>query len=135
MNLFFAAAAALTFAVGLIHSLFGEKLIFQRMRPQGGLIPTQGGPVLRGPHVRILWASWHALTAMGWGMGAILGWLALPASASLAQSAVVQAITASMLAGAVLVLVGTRGRHPGWAGLLGVAVLVALGSPASQWFR
>ncbi len=33
-----------------------------------------------------------------------------------------------MLAASGLVLIGTKGRHPGWAGLLGVAVLVWLGS-------
>ena len=38
-----------------------------------------------------------------------------------------KAIIASMLGGALLVLIGTRGRHPGWIGLLGVAILVWLG--------
>jgi hypothetical protein len=33
---------------------------------------------------------------------------------------------AACLVGSLLVLVGTRGRHPGWLGLLAVAVLVWL---------
>ncbi|MBL8379962.1 MAG: type II toxin-antitoxin system PemK/MazF family toxin [Burkholderiales bacterium] len=33
------------------------------MRAQG-YIPTDGGQVLREPHVRILWASWHIVTVV-----------------------------------------------------------------------
>ena len=41
--------------------------------------------------------------------------------------AVVQVVlTVSLLAGACLVLVGTKGRHPGWLGLLAAAALVWL---------
>jgi hypothetical protein len=32
-----------------------------------------------------------------------------------------------MLLGSAFVFVGTRARHPGWAGLLGVAVLIWFG--------
>ena len=36
-------------------------------------------------------------------------------------------IAIAMLLAALLVLVGTRGKHPGWVGLLGVGVLSLLG--------
>jgi hypothetical protein len=39
-----------------------------------------------------------------------------------------QAIVGAFLAGSVLVLVATRGRHPGWIGLLAVAALSHLGT-------
>ena len=32
LNAYFVAAAALAFVVGLVHSVFGEMLIFNRMR-------------------------------------------------------------------------------------------------------
>jgi hypothetical protein len=64
---------------------------------------------------------------MGMGMAVILFWLALPSSRSLAQSIVAMAIVGSMIASSSLVLVGTKGKHLGWAGLLGVAVLTAMG--------
>lgn len=124
MNRYYTAAAALLVLVGLAHSVMGERLIFRRMR-RDGMVPTNGGTVLREPHVRILWAAWHFQTALGWSLAAILGWLALPST--VAPSWIVQAIVAAMLAGSLMVLVGTKGKHLGWVGLLGVAVLATLG--------
>ena len=126
MNWYLAAAGTLTFAIGLVHSLLGERLVFQRMR-SAGFIPTNGGPFLREPHVRILWASWHVVTAMGWCVAKTLFWLSLPLSKHLAQSLFAEAAVAPMLASSILVLVGTKGKHPGWAGLLGVAIVTAIG--------
>lgn len=66
MNNAFIAAAALAFATGLAHSVIGEFLIFQRLR-KGTVVPTLGGELRRQRHVKILWASSHALTALRWG--------------------------------------------------------------------
>lgn len=129
MNSYFTAAAILTFLVGLAHSVLGEVMIFSRLRP-AGLIPTDGGGLLRESNVRILWASWHVLTVLGWGMGAILLWLALPSSQAASHAFVAQAIVVSMFVGSAFVAVGTKARHPGWIGLLGVALLVWLGRAA-----
>ena len=126
MNWYFVAAAVLTFAVGIVHSVLGERLIFRRMRAIG-FVPTNGGQVLHESHVRILWASWHVVTAMGWCIAVVLAWLALPSSEKLASPLLAEAIAAAMLASSLLVLIGTKGRHLGWVGLLGVAVLAALG--------
>jgi hypothetical protein len=126
MNWYFLAAGVLTFSIGLVHSIFGERLVFRRMR-SAGFIPTNGGQVLHEHHVRILWASWHIVTAMGWCMAVALFWLALPSSRHLAQSPVAMAVVASMFASSLLVLVGTKGKHLGWAGLLGVAILTTMG--------
>ncbi|MEQ1613558.1 MAG: hypothetical protein ABL904_12455 [Hyphomicrobiaceae bacterium] len=128
MNCFFTAAAILAFLVGLFHSVLGEVMIFASFR-QGGLIPSNGGGLLRESNVRILWASWHLLTVLGWGMAVILLALAMPGLQSPAQAIIVPAIALSMLLGSALVAIGTKARHPGWIGLLGVAVLVWLGRP------
>jgi len=130
MNLYFVAAAALAFLVGLAHSVLGERLIFRRLR-QGGWVPTNGGELLGEGHVRILWASWHVLTVFGWGIASLLLWLSLHSSGTGSAGFIAQAAAASMLCGSALVFVGTKARHPGWAGLLGVAVLVWLGFPRS----
>lgn len=127
MNAYFIAAAALASIVGLVHSVLGEIMIFRRMRKSGRIIPTDGGAILSGPNVRILWASWHVLTVFGWGMAAILVELAKPTARGSGNGVVEQAIMVSMLVGSVLVLIATKARHPGWVGLLGVAVLVWLG--------
>lgn len=122
----FTAAAILAIVVALVHSILGEVMIFRRLRKKGRVIPSDGGDRLLGSNVRILWASWHVLTVLGLGMAAILLRLASTAHTP-EHDFIAQAIAVSMLGGSLLVLVGTRGRHPGWVGLLGVAVLVWLG--------
>jgi len=126
MNRYLVAAAVLAFLVGLAHSVFGERLVFRRLR-QGGLVPTNGGKILGEAHVRILWASWHVLTVFGWGIASILLSLAFHSSGSSSTEFIEGAVAISMLCGSVLVFIGTKAKHPGWVGLLGVAVLVWLG--------
>ena len=129
MNWFLAAASALAFLVGLVHSVLGERLIFRRMR-EGGLIPTNGARLIGEGHVRILWASWQVLTVFGWCIGAILFWLSFGPQ-SMAHVFIANVIVVAMLTGAALVFIGTKAKHPGWAGLLGVAALTWFGT--STW--
>ena len=126
MNTYFFVAACLAFVLGLAHSVLGEVLIFRRMRRRS-FIPTEGGPILREHHVRILWATWHLVTVFGWGFGAILLRLSFPASPDAIQATVENSILVSMLAASLIVLVGTKGKHPGWVVLLGIAILLWLG--------
>lgn len=127
MNSLLAGAGAVLVVTGLVHSVFGERLIFRRMRRAGSLIPTDGGSALREPHVRILWATWHALSVIGWALAALLLWYAheVPPMPAPLGWAVFGGTTGSSL----LVLVGTKGRHPGWIALLAAAVLTLLGMP------
>ena len=83
---------------------------------------------LRERHVRILWATWHLATAMGMGISVLLFWLALPSSRPMGQSLAAVAIIGTMIVSSSLVLVATKGKHPGWAGMLCVAVLAAIGA-------
>jgi hypothetical protein len=125
MNAYFLFAGVLAFVVGLVHSVLGERWVFKRMRA-AGVVPTQGGTALREPHVRILWASWHVVTLIGWCLAALLVWLALQPAASGRYQFVSVAIAVAMLASSLLVFLATKGKHPGWAGLLGVAVLTLI---------
>lgn len=127
MNVYLAAAAVLAFLVGLIHSILGEVLVFSRLR-RGQLVPTDGGSLLQERHVRILWASWHVLTVLGWCIAYVLWLLADDAAVATYRLPLLRAITAAMVVSAAFVLYGTRARHPGWIGLLGVALLTALGA-------
>lgn len=126
MNACLVTAAVLAFLVGLVHSVLGERLIFRRLR-QGRLVPTNGGSLLQERHVRILWASWHVLTVFGWCISAVLLWLSLPSSSPSSALFIEHAVVIAMLAGSALVFFGTKARHPGWVGLLAVAVFVWLG--------
>ena len=125
INWLLVAAAALAFVVGLVHSLLGERLIFRRMRV-GGVIPTNGGTVLREAHVRILWASWHVLTVFGWCIAALLLWLSQAPPQQPSTAHVANLLIVTMLASSGIVLIGTKGKHSGWVGLLGVALLILL---------
>lgn len=126
MNTYLASAALLAFVVGLVHSVLGEVMIFSRMR-QGLVVPTNGGSLLLRPHVRILWASWHVLTIFGWSLAAVLLLLAIEPSIGNLRASLLQVVGVAVLLGSVVVCYATRARHPGWLGLLGVAVLVWLG--------
>lgn len=125
MNIYLAAAGLLAFVVGLVHSILGERLIFRRMRT-GGLIPTNGGKVIGEGHVRIIWASWHIVTLLGWLLATALIWLAGLQVPVPNQGLVISAVSLATLASAALVFVATKARHPGWLGLLGVSVLAWL---------
>lgn len=126
MNLHLATAAGLATVIGVVHSLLGERLVFSRMR-QGQWIPTNGGKILREPHVRILRASWHALTALGLAMAAALWLLASERVLSGLHQSPLNIVAVGMVASAALVFFGTKARHPGWIGLLAVGAFVWLG--------
>jgi len=125
MNSFYIAAAALTVATGLAHTVIGEILIFKRLR-RGTIVPTFGGDALRERHVRILWASWHALTLFALAMAAMLVALA-EAPPGDALALVARLIALGIAAGGITVLVGTRARHPGWVAMCMIAILIELG--------
>jgi hypothetical protein len=126
MNLYLAAAGVLASLVSLVHSVLGERLIFSRMRLKG-LVPTNGGQLIGEGHVRILWASWHVVTVLGWLVAVALLGLAVQPLPVPAQAFLLAALVVAMSICALLVFVGTQARHPGWVGLLGVAVLTWLG--------
>ncbi|WP_034695501.1 hypothetical protein [Acidovorax sp. NO-1] len=126
---FYLAGAILMALIGVIHTVLGEVLIFQRMRVKG-VVPTKGGEVLRERNVRILWATWHLVTVLGFLVAVVIVHLIRMPAGSVESRLLVVSLIGAMLASSLLVLVGTRGRHPGWAGLLVVALLVGAGAYA-----
>ena len=122
MQTYFFIAGSLCLVVGLIHSVLGEVLMFSRLRDTG-LVPTRAAPPLQERHIRILWASWHIVSVFGWALGAILLRMAFPSTDYMLHLFVKDTIVVSTLVSALLVCVATKGRHPGWVGLLAVAVL------------
>ena len=118
-------AAVIATLTGLIHSVYGEILIFRQLR-RGGWIPASAAAPLRERHVRILWATWHLASVFGWAFAALMFRLAF--GHPLTTAWIVAAIAFANLGGAILVLVGTKGRHPGWIALGAVAALAAWAS-------
>lgn len=137
MNPLLIAAAVGLALVGLVHSVLGEIMVFRGLRMQGvrarGLrhdvgatssgVPTWALALPRA-HLGIVWASWHLVTLLGWALAALLWRLGtVPSDAALAAW-VADVAGLATLAGGMLVLYATRGRHPGWTALLVVAALV-----------
>lgn len=123
MNTYLLIAAVLTFLLGAAHSVIGERLVFRLMRKNRKKLTNKDNQLpLR--HQRIIWASWHLVTILGWDIGTILLWLSLSGTE---MGTVQTIITISMLAGALIVLGGTKGKHPGWIVLLLIALFVWLG--------
>lgn len=127
MNTYFLIAAIIAVLVGLIHSALGELLIFKKLR-SAGLIPKQPAPPLQARNIRILWATWHLASVFGFAFASILFSFAYGDSAP--DTRIINALIFAFVGGSGLVLVATRGKHPGWIGLLLVAVLTYLGSVA-----
>jgi hypothetical protein len=124
---YFLAAAVVSLLVGVVHSALGEMLIFRKLR-KGTIIPNQAAGALELRNVRILWATWHLASAFGVGFASILFFMAGRDAAP--DAATAWALILSFATGSLLVLVATRGRHPGWIGLLIVSVLTYLGGAA-----
>jgi drug/metabolite transporter (DMT)-like permease len=123
MNMFLLLAGCLMILVGLIHSFLGEKLIFSHLR-MGQVVPTHIGIPLRERHIRIIWATWHIVSILGFGMAGLLFWLALSSTSIENQQLIKNIIATPMLLSAMLVLWATKGRHPGWVGLSLVAIFI-----------
>ena len=129
MQTMFIAAGAIALITGMAHSALGEILIFRHLR-SGGLVPTLGAPPLRARNIRIIWATWHLASVFGWAFAGILLRLAVAPHDS-PRALMVAAVVFAHLAGSLLVLIGTKGQHPGWIALLLVAVLTWFGASAT----
>jgi len=130
MNIYYLLAGVLCIILGVVHSVLGEYLIFRHKRVRGHLVPTQGSSILKERHLRIIWATWHLASVLGWGLAALLIKIALDfhqIDEALMQY-IVEAIMYTLGAGALVVLIGTKGKHPGWMILLLILVLLLIGN-------
>ncbi len=130
MNVYFLIAGILCFVLGLIHSILGEFLIFKSKRNKGSIVPSKKIPGLKERHLRIIWATWHLASFFGWCIGIILVKISLTQNDLNPKfiQMVVQSMICTMLLGSLLVLIGTKGKHPGWIVLLVIGVLLLIGN-------
>ncbi|NRP21338.1 hypothetical protein LPJGGPFB_04597 [Ensifer adhaerens] len=126
----FAAAGQLTLVTGLVHSILGEVMIFRPLRNGSFVSATSPAPLAKRT-IGILWATWRLATVFGWAFAGILLQLAFAPQAASTTVPVVTAIVFANVGGGLLVLVGTKGRHPGWIALLAVAALAWFGVNAA----
>ncbi len=126
----FAVAGLLALVTGLVHSILGEVMIFRPLR-NGSLISATSPAPLAKRTIGILWATWHLATVFGWAFAGILLQLAFAPQAASTTVLVVTAIVFANVGGGLLVLVGTKGRHPGWIALLAVSAFAWFGVNAA----
>ena len=123
------AAGVLALITGVVHSVLGEVLIFRQLR-SGGLVPAMSASPLSERNIRIIWATWHLASVFGWAFAVVLIRMGLATPDDPLSPLVLSALVFANLGGSLLVLVGTKGRHPGWIALLLVAVLTAIAASA-----
>jgi len=126
MNIFFLVAGILCFLLGIVHSYLGERLIFSSKRKSGHLVPTLTNDNFRERHLRIMWVTWHLTSIFGWCIGALIVAVSFN-QIELDTNLIIKIIISPMFFSSLLVLVGTKGKHPGWVVLLIIAILLILG--------
>lgn len=128
MDQYIWAAGLLCFILGLVHSILGEVLIFRNLKKSKKIIPTIVKSKLKERHLRIIWATWHLTSLFGWCIGAIL--LKVANKYNIQTNELLQFIltstTITMFCSSLLVFIGTKGKHLGWAILLTIGVLTLL---------
>ena len=122
MNAYLLAAAGLSAAGGVLHSVLGERLILSKLTA-AGLPQVLGSSAFA---LRVLRLFWHLVSVAWWGFAGLLALLAvMPVSDE--HQRLIWAIALTFLASAVLSLGVSRGKHFSWGVLLIVAVLAWLG--------
>ncbi|MBG6133748.1 drug/metabolite transporter (DMT)-like permease [Aquimarina sp. EL_43] len=130
MNTYLCIAGMLCFLLGIVHSILGEYLIFNSKRNKGNLVPSKKSEALKERHLRILWATWHLASVFGWCIGAVLIKISVEYNELKSTSIdfIILSIIYTMFLTSLLVLVGTKGKHPGWVVLLLIGILLVIGN-------
>lgn len=130
MNTYLFIAGVLFFLLGIAHSVIGEYLIFKDKRNKGSFVPSKTSTELKEKHLRIIWATWHLSSFIGFCIGAILIKIALEQNHlnSNFTDFIIQSIIYATFISSFLVLIGTKGKHPGWIGFLIIGILLVIGS-------
>jgi len=130
MNYYLLIAGILCLLLGIAHSILGEFLIFKNKRNTGSFIPSKGNADLKEKHLRIIWATWHLASIFGWCIGVLLIRISFNQNElnSNIFDFILQSIIYTMFLSALLVLIGTKGKHPGWVVLVLIGILLLMTS-------
>jgi hypothetical protein len=120
-NVSLLVAALLLLFVGAAHSYLGERYILVPLFRRGA---AASSPESRPFTRRTLRFAWHVTTVAWWGAAAAL-WAMRDGSAR----AGVRALAVTFALTALVVLVGSRGRHLAWPVFLLIAIASWLGAP------
>jgi len=101
-------AAFLAFAVGIAHSVLGERYILVRLFRRDDLPKLFGGVQFT---IRTLRFAWHITTIAWWGFAGVL---VLLAKRSVSAHSLSVVLAATFLTTAAITLIVSRGRHLAW---------------------
>ena len=110
-------AAFLLFAIGIVHTVLGEKYILVRLFRRDNLPKLFGSTDFT---VRTLRFAWHLTTVAWWGFAVLLILMAHPPLVMQQVGAVIGCI---FLIHFLVALFGTRGKHLSWILFLLVGVI------------
>ena len=119
-------AAILTFVIGIIHSVLGERYILTRLFRRNDLPALFGGPEFT---IFTLRFAWHITTIAWWGFASIL---VLMANESLSFHNTAIALSVTFLATGLTALIASRGRHLSWIVFLTIGSICLYGVINSQ---
>jgi len=113
-------AAGLTIAIGLVHSVLGERYILIRLFRRDNLPRLFGSDVFTKRTLRF---AWHVTSVAWWGLAAVL---LLSAGDPVPGEAVRRAVGVTFLITGVIAAVGSRGKHFAWPVFLAIGALAWL---------
>ena len=122
MSLFIAAILAM--AIGVAHSILGERYILMRLFKRPDLPHLFGSPEFT---VRTLRFAWHITSIAWWGLAAIIILIARDAAS---PSSLLYVLSATFLLTAIVAAVGSRLRHLSWVFFSAVGITLFVAAPA-----
>jgi len=124
MNFYLFSAGIVMFALAILHSVLGERLVFRHVRAgkPGHVMANQLLPPRRWD---ALWSTWHLLSVLGLGLSAAMIAAAMYDDVAKAAGTVAMIMAATFAISGLFWLAGTKGKHPAWIGLLAIAALIA----------
>ena len=111
-------AAFLTFFIGLVHSVLGEKYLISRLLRRDNLPKLLGGDWFTKRLIRF---AWHLTTIAWWGMAAIMLIMHNPEASLMKSLAVVLALVFGL--SGLLALIFSKGKHLSWIVFFAIAGL------------
>ena len=120
MNIIFSVAAFLLFAIGIAHSVIGEKLLIIPLLQEKSVELFKTKPYIK----RVIRFAWHITTISWWGMALVV--------IDLAQMEVPSALSMHSLAGtslfiSLVIFRYTKGRHLSWIVFLSISICLWTG--------
>ena len=118
------AAAILSAAIGIAHSVLGEKLVLGPLFERGEVPKLLGSASFARNTLRF---TWHVTTVLLVGVGGVVFALArLPVDGR--SVTVLRLLSVTFIVSAMVSLIGARGKHFSWWVFLAIAVLLWLGA-------